>query len=127
MGHKVPFVNYPEHYRRIWGEVMDAITEALSKGDLILRDQLRQFEENIASFVGVKYAVGVNSGTDALYLSLKAAGVGEGDEVIHHCCSYFRGDSVGYCLLRSNTGIGRYWRRYEYGCKSGRESNYTKN
>jgi dTDP-4-amino-4,6-dideoxygalactose transaminase len=80
--YKVPFVNYPEHYRRIWDEVMEAIKEALSKGDLILRDQLMQFEENIASFVGVKYAVGVNSGTDALYFSLKAAGVGPGDEVI---------------------------------------------
>jgi dTDP-4-amino-4,6-dideoxygalactose transaminase len=80
--YKVPFINYPEHYRRIWDEVMEAITEALSKGDLILRDQLRQFEENIASFVGVKHAVGVNSGTDALFLSLKAAGVGQGDEVI---------------------------------------------
>ena len=80
--YKVPFVNYPEHYRRIWDEVMYVITEVLSKGDLILRDQLRQFEENIASFVGAKYAVGVNSGTDALFLSLKAAGVGPGDEVI---------------------------------------------
>jgi dTDP-4-amino-4,6-dideoxygalactose transaminase len=80
--YKVPFVNYPEHYRRIWDEVMEAIKGALSKGDLILRAQLRQFEENIASFVGVKYAVGVNSGTDALLLSLKAAGVGPGDEVI---------------------------------------------
>ena len=80
--YKVPFVNYPEHYRRIWDEVMEAITEALSKGDLILRDQLRRFEENVASFVGVKYAVGVNSGTDALLLSLKSAGVGPGDEVI---------------------------------------------
>jgi dTDP-4-amino-4,6-dideoxygalactose transaminase len=81
--YKVPFVNYPEHYRRIWAEVMEAIKEALSKGDLILRDQLGQFEENVASFVGVKHAVGVNSGTDALFLSLKAAGVGRrGDEVI---------------------------------------------
>jgi dTDP-4-amino-4,6-dideoxygalactose transaminase len=80
--YNVPFVNYPEHYRRIWDEVMEAIEGALSHGDLILRDQLRQFEENIASFVGVKHAVGVNSGTDALYLSLKAAGVGQGDEVI---------------------------------------------
>lgn len=53
-----------------------------SKGDLILRDQLRHFEEKFASFVGVDYAVGVNSGTDALYLSLRAAGVSEGDEVI---------------------------------------------
>ena len=80
--YKVPFVNYPEHYRRIWVEVMGAITQVLSKGDLILRDQLKQFEEKIASFVGMKYAVGVNSGTDALFLSLKAAGIGPGGEVI---------------------------------------------
>lgn len=80
--HRVPFVNYPEHYRSIWDEVMEAVEEALSKGDLILRDQLRQFEENVASYVGVRYAVGVNSGTDALYLSLHAAGVGAEHEVI---------------------------------------------
>ncbi|MFQ6115571.1 MAG: DegT/DnrJ/EryC1/StrS family aminotransferase [bacterium] len=82
MEYKVPFVNYPEHYRRMWGDVTGAISEVLSQGDLILRGQLKQLEENIASFVGVKYAVGVSSGTDALYLSLKAAGVGPGDEVI---------------------------------------------
>ena len=82
MPYRVPFVNYPEHYRRIWDEIMGAITEVLSRGDLILRDQLRNFEENTAAFVGVKYAVGLNSGTDALYLSLLAAEVGPGDEVI---------------------------------------------
>jgi dTDP-4-amino-4,6-dideoxygalactose transaminase len=82
MQYKVPFVNYPEHYRRIWDEVMGAISEVLTKGDLILRDQLRQFEQNMASFVGTKHAVGLNSGTDALFLSLKASGIGPGDEVI---------------------------------------------
>jgi dTDP-4-amino-4,6-dideoxygalactose transaminase len=82
MVYKVPFVNYPEHYRRMWNEIISAISEALSKGDLLLRGQLRQFEEEIASFVGVKYAVGLNSGTDAMLLSLKAAGIGPGDEVI---------------------------------------------
>jgi dTDP-4-amino-4,6-dideoxygalactose transaminase len=82
MQYKVPFVNYPEHYRRIWDEIISAISEVLTKGDLILRGQLRQFEENMASFVGVKHAVGLNSGTDALFLSLKAAGIGPGDEVI---------------------------------------------
>jgi dTDP-4-amino-4,6-dideoxygalactose transaminase len=82
MVYKVPFVNYPEHYRRIWNEVIGAISEVLTKGDLILRDQLRQFEQNMASFIGVKHAVGLNSGTDALFLSLKAAGIGTGDEVI---------------------------------------------
>jgi len=82
MVYKVPFVNYPEHYRRMWNEVIGAISEALSRGDLLLRDQLKQFETDIASFVGAKYAVGLNSGTDALFFSLKAAGIGAGDEVI---------------------------------------------
>jgi len=82
MVYKVPFVNYPEHYRRMWDEVIGAISEALSRGDLLLRGQLRQFEKDIASFVGVKCAVGLNSGTDALFFSLKAAGIGPGDEVI---------------------------------------------
>jgi dTDP-4-amino-4,6-dideoxygalactose transaminase len=54
----------------------------LSKGDLILRQQLRDFEARLADFVGVKYAVGVNSGYHALHFSLLAAGVGPGDEVI---------------------------------------------
>src|SRR3990170_8601413 len=82
MVYKVPFVNYPEHYRRMWNEVIGAISEALSKGDLLLRGQLKQFENDIASFVGAKYAVGLNSGTDAIFLSLKAAEIGPKDEVI---------------------------------------------
>jgi len=54
----------------------------MSNGDLIDRRQLREFEENLARFVGTKYAVGLNSGYDALHLSLRAAGIGPGDEVI---------------------------------------------
>ena len=76
MSYKVPFVDYPAHYRSLEGEINAAIKGVLSGGDLILRDQLRQFEENVASFTGTKYAVGLNSGTDALYLSLLAAGIG---------------------------------------------------
>jgi len=82
MAYKVRFVNYPEHYKRIWGEVRGAIDECLSKGDLIARKQLDDFEANLAKFVGVKHALGLNSGTDALLLSLKAAGIGKGDEVV---------------------------------------------
>ncbi|MDH7564231.1 MAG: DegT/DnrJ/EryC1/StrS family aminotransferase [Candidatus Bathyarchaeota archaeon] len=82
MKYKVPFVNYPEHYRRIWNEVISAISNALSKGDLILRDDVKQFERNMADFIGVKHAIGLNSGTDALYISLKAVGIEAGDEVI---------------------------------------------
>lgn len=82
MHYKVPFVNYPAHYHNIEKELDFAIKEVLSRGDLILRGQLKEYEENMAAFIGVKHAVGVSSGTDALILSLKAAGIGIGDEVI---------------------------------------------
>jgi len=82
MTYKVPFVDFPAHYHSLEGEIDVVIRETLSRGDLILRDQLRQFESEIASFLGADYAVGVNSGTDALHLSLLAAGIGSGDEVI---------------------------------------------
>lgn len=82
MAYRVPFINPREHYRRIKAEVDFAITDTLAKGDLVLRQQLRDFESNLAAFVGTKYAVGVNSGYHALHFSLLAAGVGPGDEVI---------------------------------------------
>lgn len=82
MGYKVPFVDPRTHYRRLKPEIDAAIIDCLSKGDLIYRQQLRDFEEKLASFVGVKYAVGVNSGYHALHFSLLAAGIGLGDEVI---------------------------------------------
>ena len=82
MNYKVRFVDFPLHYHRLEGEIDAVIKEALCGGDLIMRQQLRDFESNIASFVGTDYAVGLNSGTDALFLSLLAAGVGDGDEVI---------------------------------------------
>jgi dTDP-4-amino-4,6-dideoxygalactose transaminase len=63
-------------------ELDQAYFEVMSNGDLIDRRQLREFEENLARFVGTKYAVGLNSGYDALHLSLRAAGIGPGDEVI---------------------------------------------
>jgi dTDP-4-amino-4,6-dideoxygalactose transaminase len=82
LSYRVPFVDPREHYRRIKTEIDFAITDTLSKGDLVLRQQLRDFEQHLADFVGVKYAVGVNSCYHALHFSLLAAGVGPGDEVI---------------------------------------------
>ena len=82
MSYRVPFIDPREHYRRIKSEIDFAITDTLAKGDLVLRQQLRDFEKNLADFVGVKYAVGVNSCYHALHFSLLAAGVGPGDEVI---------------------------------------------
>jgi len=80
--YKVPFVDAKEHYRRYRHEFEPAILTTLANGDLIMRQQLRSFEERLAAFCGVKYAVGVNSGYHALHLSMLAAGLGPGDEVI---------------------------------------------
>jgi dTDP-4-amino-4,6-dideoxygalactose transaminase len=63
-------------------EIDRAYFEVMTRGDLIDRDQLRSFERNLAKFVGTKYAIGLNSGYDALHMSLRAAGIGPGDEVI---------------------------------------------
>jgi dTDP-4-amino-4,6-dideoxygalactose transaminase len=82
LSYRVPFIDPREHYRRIKGEIDFAITDTLTKGDLVLRQQLRDFEQHLADFVGVKYAVGVNSCYHALHFSLLAAGIGPGDEVI---------------------------------------------
>jgi dTDP-4-amino-4,6-dideoxygalactose transaminase len=82
VAYRVPFVDPREHYRRLKGEIDFAITDTLARGDLVLRQQLRDFERNLAEFVGVKYAVGVSSCYHALHFSLLAAGIGPGDEVL---------------------------------------------
>ena len=79
---KVKFVEPAKVYRMIKKELDAAYFEVMSKGDLIDRGQLKSFENNLAAFVGTKYAVGLNSGYDALHMSLRAAGIGTGDEVI---------------------------------------------
>lgn len=79
---KVRFVNPAKLYQMLKPELDAAYFEVMSKGDLIDREQLKSFEKNLAEFVGTKYAIGVNSGYDALHLSLRAAGIGQGDEVI---------------------------------------------
>lgn len=79
---KIPFVNYKIAYK-IYKKYIDGIIkEVLGNGDLILRKDVEAFENNLAKLVGHKYAVGLNSGTDALFLALKALNIGKGDEVI---------------------------------------------
>lgn len=82
MAYKVPFVNYRRHYLSMEKEIDAAIKAVMLNGDFILRQHVREFESQVANFVGVKHAIGLNSGTDALYLSLLAAGIGPGQEVI---------------------------------------------
>ncbi len=82
MAYRVPFVDPRTHYRRLKAEIDAAITGCLANGDLIYRRQLKEFEDHLAAFVDVRHVVGVNSGYHALHMSLLAAGIGPGDEVV---------------------------------------------
>lgn len=62
--------------------IFDALRELVQSGDFTLGKPVAEFEERFAALIGTKHAIGVNSGTDALKLPLKALGIGHGDEVI---------------------------------------------
>ena len=81
---KVDFINssYRRYYKEHKAQIMKALDKCFSKGDFILREDCDKFEKNLADFCGAKYAVGVNSGTDALKISYRALGCKPGDEVI---------------------------------------------
>jgi len=59
-----------------------AVLEVLKTPNLSLGPKLKEFEEKIASYIGIKYAIAINSGTSALHLVIRALGIGKGDEVI---------------------------------------------
>jgi len=82
MSYRVPFVNYSLQYKNIKKQIDKTMADVLSRGDLILRKDTEEFEVKLANFIDVKYAIGLNSGTDALFFSLIACGIKKGDEVI---------------------------------------------
>lgn len=78
----VPYVNLPAQHTPIKEELLEAISRVMDHGIFIMGQELDEFEERFATLCDTSFAVGVNSGTDALILSLRAIGVGPGDEVI---------------------------------------------
>lgn len=78
----VPYVNLQAQHAPIKGELMDAVSRVIDHSQFILGDEVTEFEERFAASCGTKHAVGVNSGTDALVLALRALGIGPGDEVL---------------------------------------------
>ena len=79
---KVKYIDYPAQYGKLREGILRVVDETLAAGDVMLRHQLQDFEAHFAQFVGTKYAVGMGNCTESLQLSLHAAGVGPGDEVI---------------------------------------------
>jgi dTDP-4-amino-4,6-dideoxygalactose transaminase len=78
----VPFLDLTRQYRAIEDEILSATKRVYERGRFILGDEVSALEKEFATYCGVRYGVGVGSGTDALFLALKAAGIGEGDEVV---------------------------------------------
>ncbi len=78
----IPMVDLKLQYHQLQSEIDAAVAEVLESTAFILGPNVRSFEEEAASYLGVEYAVGCASGTDALHLALLAAGIGPGDEVI---------------------------------------------
>ena len=86
---KIKIFDLKEQYKTIAKEINKNVTNILSSGQYILGNNVKLLEESFAKHVGAKYAVSCNSGTDALLLSLRALGIGKGDEVITTPFTYF--------------------------------------
>jgi len=90
----VPLIDIKRQYAPIRKEVDAAIKQVMDHGQFILGPEVRKFESEMADYCGVKHALGVASGTDALLLALRACGVGPGDEVITSAFSFFASAGV---------------------------------
>jgi dTDP-4-amino-4,6-dideoxygalactose transaminase len=79
---RIPFVDLEAQYKTLSREINAAIQGVLDRSDYVLGEEVRQFDEDFAKFIGTAHAVGVGSGLDALELALRAYGIGAGDEVV---------------------------------------------
>jgi dTDP-4-amino-4,6-dideoxygalactose transaminase len=86
---KTPFYGHQRQYESIKSEIDANINKVLMSGQYVQGPMLKQFEDELASYVGSKYAIGVGNGTDALWLVFMALGLGQGDEVITNANTFF--------------------------------------
>src|SRR5256884_2931932 len=86
---KVGFYGHVRQYHNLRAEIDGAIHDVLESGTYVQGPQLAKFEEELALYMGTKEAVGVNSGTDALWLTFVALGIGPGHEVITVSNTFF--------------------------------------
>ncbi len=85
----IPVLDLAPGIDSLWTELNDAIQEVLRSGQFIMGPAVRDFEADFAAYLGVRHAVGLNSGTDALVIALRALGIGPGDEVITTAFTFF--------------------------------------
>ncbi|NFE94820.1 DegT/DnrJ/EryC1/StrS family aminotransferase [Clostridium botulinum] len=85
----IPLIDLKAQYKSI-SEDLDRVTkEVLSSANYIMGKNVSDFEKDFADYIGVKHAISVGNGTDALVIALKSLGIGAGDEVITSTFTYF--------------------------------------
>ena len=86
---KVSFYGHVRQYHNIKAEIDANMHEVLESGQFVMGPMLTRFEKELAAYHGMKYAIGVGNGTDALWLSFMALGIGPGDECITTTNTFF--------------------------------------
>jgi dTDP-4-amino-4,6-dideoxygalactose transaminase len=86
---RVPILDLTPETDALWEELNAAIQGVIRSGHFIMGPNVKAFEREVAEYLGVKHAIGLNSGTDALVIGLRALGVGPGDEVITTPFTFF--------------------------------------
>lgn len=86
---RIPILDLKPEIEAIWPELSEKFKEVVFSGEFILGSEVTRFEKAVAEFLGVKHAIGLNSGTDALIIAMRAAGIKPGDEVITTPFSFF--------------------------------------
>lgn len=85
----VPFYGHQRQYLSIKDEIDAKMQEVVMSGQYVQGPMLKKFEEELAAYAGSKYAIGVGNGTDALWLTFMALGLGPGDELITNANTFF--------------------------------------
>lgn len=94
----IPMLDLKREIADIGDKVKKAVLESINETKFILGPNVKQFEKKAANYLGANYAIGVSSGTDALHLALRAAGIKEGDEVITTPFTFIAtAEAIAYC------------------------------
>ncbi len=94
----IPYVDLAEQHAPIKERLLEAIGKVMDHGQFILGPEVAEFEQRFAQLCGTRYAVGLNSGTDALILALHGFGIGAGDEIITVANSFVSSTSCILCV-----------------------------
>ncbi len=86
---QVPFYGHVRQYHNLKAEIDANLQEVLESGQYVMGPMLKRFEQELAAYHGMKHAVGVGNGTDALWLAFMALGIGPGDECITTVNTFF--------------------------------------